>query len=92
MKADELIAHLQAATERAFLHRKITRRLVIKVGFWPDGLCLRATIPARTQEELERIPPPVVIPWAEIASVAPKLPTMLDDMVAKLEGPRESRP
>ena len=89
MTADGLIEAMKAATERAFAHRKLHLNLNVRVGFWPDGLVIRAIISAIEDADLEKRPPQVrVIAWADIAtSSSKKAPRVVGRMSAPFEPP-----
>lgn len=83
---------IKAAIARCELHevtctRKLRVRLTTQPGDGNDALIIRATIAARTDEEIQRQEKIGLrrIPWAEFDARADELVSMVDEAVAEVE-------
>lgn len=77
----------RAAAERLWHHRKNLHRVMVRIGYWPDGLIISAVIPVRSIEELHASQPPRVIPWSEVATITEaRLIGIVDELCDPLYG------
>ena len=72
----------KTATERLWKHRSAMHRVAVRIGFWPDGMVISATISARNDEELAANTLRL-IPWDEVATLSEqRLVEIVDEVCA----------
>jgi hypothetical protein len=92
--SNEFLGICKAATERVWVHRHALRRVAVRIGFWPDGLVISASInfegleqdlrASLLAEQAERkgpiAPAPRTIPWDRLAVISEEeLTAAVDD-------------
>ena len=76
----------RAAAARLWMHRKALHRVAVRIGFWPDGMVISATISAKNDEELSASAgSPRLIPWAEVETITEdRLVAIVDELCEPL--------